>query len=161
LKPILALIDRVLKIAVSVCYATLIAVTVVGVFFRYVLNDSLIWSEELGRYLFVWIVFLGAAMGMARGTHVSVDFLVERMPPPARLRLAIVIEFLIIVFLVVLVVQGFTFAKFGVKSFSLGMGIPMAWVYAALPVSSVIMILYSLKRIAQKLGAARNARRGK
>jgi TRAP-type C4-dicarboxylate transport system permease small subunit len=51
------------------------------VFFRYVLNQSLFWSEELARFLLVWLTFLGATVAYRRKAHPGIDVLYSRMPP--------------------------------------------------------------------------------
>ena len=56
-------------------------IVAVQVFFRYVLNHSLFWSEELARYLLVWLTFLGASVAYYRGAHPGIDFFYVKMPP--------------------------------------------------------------------------------
>ncbi len=57
-------------------------------FTRYVLNDSLAWTEEIARYLLMWVTFIGAAIAMRRGTNIAVEmlehFLPERFTPLLR-----------------------------------------------------------------------------
>jgi len=50
-------------------------------FTRYVLNDSFAWTEEIARYLLMWITFIGAAIAMRRGTHISVEVAHMFLPP--------------------------------------------------------------------------------
>ena len=53
---------------------------VLGIFFRYVMKSSIIWTEEVARYSLVWLVMLGAAGAQAKGDHMSIDFLAPRFP---------------------------------------------------------------------------------
>ena len=53
-------------------------------FTRYVLNDSLTWTEEIAQYLLMVITFAGSAMAARRGTHIAVEFLLNKLPPGAR-----------------------------------------------------------------------------
>ena len=141
-----------LKLVASVVYMVLIGVTVGGVFFRYVLNDSLVWGEELARYLFIWIVCIGAAIGVARGTHVRVEFVLDKLAAPARHRLELATDVGVLVFLAVIIVQGAKLTVFGLGSYSLAMQIPMAWVYGALPLTAVVMAVYTARRIGRRFG---------
>lgn len=59
---------------------TLACVVFLQFFTRYVLNDSVAWTEEIARYLLIWITFIGAAMSFRRGTHISVEVLHHFMP---------------------------------------------------------------------------------
>jgi len=60
---------------------TMTIVVAVQVFFRYVLNQSLFWSEELARFLLVWLTFLGASSAYYRKVNPGVDFLYAKLPP--------------------------------------------------------------------------------
>ena len=63
------------------------ALTVFYQFFtRYVLNDSAAWTEEIARYLLIGMVFVGAAIGVAKNNHIQVDFFYRYMPPARRAR---------------------------------------------------------------------------
>lgn len=53
-------------------------------FTRYVLNDSLTWTEEIAQYLLMVLTFTGSAMAARRGTHITVEFLLNRLPHGAR-----------------------------------------------------------------------------
>ena len=141
-----------LKFLASVVYTALIGVTVGGVYFRYVLNDSLVWGEELGRYLFIWIVCVGAAMGVARNAHVNVDFVLGKLPARVRNLVELATEVGVLVFLGVVIVQGAKLTVFGLGSFSLAMQIPMAWVYGALPFTAAVMAVYTARRIGRRFG---------
>ena len=59
----------------------MIGVVAAQVFFRYVLNHSLFWSEELARYILVWLTFLGASVAYRRGVHPRIDLFVSRVSP--------------------------------------------------------------------------------
>src|SRR3954447_26405416 len=67
-----------------VLVALVIIVTFVQVVFRYGLESSLSWSEELARYIFVWIIFIGTSVATQRRQHIFVEVLVALMPPPLR-----------------------------------------------------------------------------
>jgi TRAP-type C4-dicarboxylate transport system permease small subunit len=153
------LLGRGLRLSTTCLYSALMLATVAAVFFRYVLNNSLVWAEELSRYLFVWTVCLGAAMGVERGSHVSVDSLLASLPRRAQAVVALGIECGVLAFLLVVLVQGAKLTLFGLQSFSLAMQIPMAWVYAALPVGAVLMGLYTLRRMGRCWRAVRSPER--
>jgi len=68
------------------------AVMSIQVFMRYVLNDSLIWSEEAARYLLVAIAFLGCATACRRACHIRIDEIDLLLPEPARRVLALVTD---------------------------------------------------------------------
>ena len=73
-----------LRILVALTFATIVTLTIAQVFFRFVLDSPLVWSEELVRILLVWMTFIGAAVVCWDGRHLNVDVLFIRMNPGFR-----------------------------------------------------------------------------
>lgn len=116
------------------------AIIIAGVFYRYVLNDALSWSEEVSKFLMVWLTFTGAPLALRHGGHVAIELLPNALP--ARLRqLALLVTFLIILALMVVFVhQGWVLAwnaRMQVAA-TLG-GFSMIWVFLAIPVGGLLM----------------------
>ena len=118
-----------------------------GVFSRYVLFSTFTWYDEIARACFVWVVFLGGAVGVKRGAHFGLHLLIDRLPQRSRRAAALATPLAIIAFSGALVVQGMEFMEFGRFQQLPVMGISKVWVYAAMPVGGVLMILYSLRHL--------------
>jgi len=118
-----------------------------GVFSRYVLLRTFTWYDEIARACFVWVVFLGAAVGVKRGAHFGLHMLVDMLPKHARRLAGFVTPIVIIAFSAVLFVQGLAFMEFGRFQQLPVMGISKVWIYAAMPVGGALMILYSLQAL--------------
>lgn len=73
-------IDRVVAVAVSILFVGMVVFIFAQVFFRYVLEAPLSWSEELSRYLFVWVAFLGSFIAARRGQHIGVELVIAKVP---------------------------------------------------------------------------------
>ncbi|NPV05035.1 MAG: TRAP transporter small permease [Syntrophaceae bacterium] len=113
---------------------------------RYVFNWTPEWSEELARYLFVWVVFIGSALIMGESGHLAVQFVPNHFKGTATGRLLeIVINLCGYVFILILLTQGAKMTRVMTFQMSPGMEIPMSWVYAVIPLSSVLMLLYLVK----------------
>jgi TRAP-type C4-dicarboxylate transport system permease small subunit len=110
----------------------MLGVTVFYQFFtRYVLNDSAAWTEEIARYLLIGVVFVGASVGVARNTHIHVDFLYRFLPARAGRWLALTVDVLRVLFFVVAVVlTGLMMDKLGNNSRMTMIDLPMNIVYA-------------------------------
>jgi TRAP-type C4-dicarboxylate transport system permease small subunit len=134
-------VNRLVEVVVVIAFSGLIANIAASVFFRYVLNDSLVWAEELARYLFIWVVFLAAGLGVGRNIHIGLDILPGLLPPAWQQPLLVAINIGIGVFLVVLIVAGAQFAAFGMRASAMLLGVPMIYVYAAVPVGAALMLL--------------------
>ena len=130
-----------------VLMAVLACDLMLGVFSRYVLLRTFTWYDEIARACFVWVVFLGAAVGVKRGAHFGLHMLVDMLPKPARRLAGFVTPAVIIAFSGVLVVQGLAFMEFGRFQQLPVMGISKVWIYAAMPVGGALMILYSLQAL--------------
>ncbi|MDX1542194.1 MAG: TRAP transporter small permease [Geminicoccaceae bacterium] len=129
------------------------AVIVAGVFYRYVLNDALSWSEEVSKFLMVWLTFTGAPIALRHGGHVAVEILPNALP--ARLRqLMLLVTFLIILSLMtVFVYQGWVFAwnaRMQIAA-TLGGGFSMIWVFLAIPVGGALMGLIAVELVFRAL----------
>ncbi len=114
---------------------------------RYVFSNAPYWSEELVRFLFVWVSFIGAAIGIKEGIHIGVDVLVNLLPETARNATKIITNSIIIVFSFILIKYGLAMLPITSKQPSPALGIPMNYIYLALPVGGVLMIYYTVSEI--------------
>ena len=139
---------RVMCIAMASALFLIVVLAVIG---RYGFGKSLTWTEEVPRYLLIWISFLGAAAGVARREHVGFDVLFNKLPAPVRRWLGAAIGVLILCF-------GWNMFRYGivfVKDFGpdLMETIPFKnyWYYVALPIAGALLLLFSVKNIADAL----------
>ena len=130
-------------------FAVLVTVVAAAVFWRYVLNDSIVWAEELARYLFVWISFLGGGLGVGTNIHIGVDSAVALLPARPKLVVQIAMELLIVGFTVVLIWVGWQFMMFGMRSEALLLPVKMGHVYMAVPAGGFVMLVNVLLNVAR------------
>jgi TRAP-type C4-dicarboxylate transport system permease small subunit len=126
---------------IVVFFTLLAATTFLGVLSRYVFNFSLAWSDELARYCFVWLVFIGIVVSFVRAEHATVDFLMERYKGRYRVVMFTLIDVLIYVLFVVLTITGVMLMNLSAGQTTSGLGIPKMLVYAALPFGSALMVI--------------------
>ena len=141
-------IDRLILTITSALVAGLTAlmtaVVIIGVFYRYVLNDALPWPEELARYSLIWLSWLGGGLAVRRGAHVATDILVSHLAPGPRRVLLFVGNVLIIGFLLIVLVNGITLVgRVGYQS-TIALGISMQIPYAAAPLGAAMMLYHLL-----------------
>jgi TRAP-type transport system small permease protein len=130
-----------------VLLAVLVLVVLVAVFFRYVLGDSLPWSDEVARYLCVWVGFVGASVALNRRVHIGVEFFVDRLPAILKRRVKLVVEFVILGLLLFITYFGIELVVFQIPQRSSALLISMAWPYASVPVGTSLMIVQCLNLI--------------
>ncbi|MEM8728321.1 MAG: TRAP transporter small permease [Pseudomonadota bacterium] len=144
---VLTALLAVAKASVVLISVVMICVTLAQVIFRYVIAAPLPWSEEMARYCFVWIVFLGGAIGLARGIHLGVDLLVNLLPEPLRRGLEVLTTLLIGVFAVVVINASLPVLNMNMFQRSPALGVQMTWIYLAIPISMGLIALICLERI--------------
>ena len=138
-------LDKVVNWMLFLLMAAMVVVIAAQVWYRFVMNDPLDWSEEMGRYLFVWISFMGAAAGVRYQVHLGID-IIEKLVSKTIYRFVVLLANLIIqIFLLVIIYWGFKIL--GVIRFqtSPSMGISMIYPYMAVPVGSLFMFINSLR----------------
>jgi len=110
---------------------------------RYIFNYTPEWSEELARYLFVWVVFLGSALIMGESGHLAVQFVPNHFKGTAVGKaLEVIINLSGYVFILILLFQGAKMTRVMTFQTSPGMEISMSWIYSVIPLSAVLMLLY-------------------
>jgi TRAP-type C4-dicarboxylate transport system permease small subunit len=143
--------------AIAGLLAAILVVVTAQVLWRYALNSSLVWTEELAKYLFTWMTFVGAVLAIKEGTHIRVRVLADRLPPTACRWLEVSLYLLMVLFLGFLVVVGFQLVLKTAGTRTPAMGLPLNWVfYAALPVPALAGVYYAFRRAvaaARKAGA--------
>jgi TRAP-type C4-dicarboxylate transport system permease small subunit len=124
-------------------------------FTRYVLNDSLAWTEEIARYGLMWVVFVGGAMVTRRNTHIAVELLANVMKPgPLRAALLAFVDIVKLAFIALLAWLSVTIIeRMGIQRMTV-IDWPMSYVYAGVAFGCFLML------IRQATNVWRNARAG-
>jgi TRAP-type C4-dicarboxylate transport system permease small subunit len=108
------------------------------------LIPSYIWTEELSRFLFIWMVMLGAMIGVREGSHFEVDIWPELKPRPAAL-LRIVSNVFVLMFALVFLWWGIRFVQFGWNQNSELAELPMAYIFVAWPLAGATWVLFLIE----------------
>ena len=142
------MLKRILSNSVEwVCMALMVVLSIdllLGVFSRYVLVSTFTWYDEIARVCFVWLTFLGAAVGVKRQAHFRLLIVVDRLSPQLRQSTVILLPLVVVLFAGVLIQQGLVFLELGKFQQTPVMGMPKTCVYVAIPIGGTLMILYSL-----------------
>jgi TRAP-type C4-dicarboxylate transport system permease small subunit len=142
----------------------LLSVSVVVIFMqvvmRYVFQSSLSWSEELGRYIFIWFTWLGTGYAVRRRRHLRIEIMSDLFGERGRLVLEILAMIVWCAFSVFLVDKGFVITAMVWRRGQLtaAMEIPTALAYAAIPVGSALMALRLVDEIIRSVRRLMGAR---
>ncbi|MFO7712949.1 TRAP transporter small permease [Desulfosarcina sp.] len=145
LKTFFDIMDRCINWFLALLMAGMVVIISAQVWYRFILNDPLSWSEEAGRYLFVWISFLGAAAGVRYQVHLGIDLMDKLLPPEVYRWVIVLVNLIIQIFLVMIIYWGFKIL--GIIQFqeSPSMHISMRYPYMAVPVGGIFMLINSLR----------------
>jgi TRAP-type C4-dicarboxylate transport system permease small subunit len=120
------------------------------VFSRYVLQDPSSFTEELVRFLLIWVGVLGAAYASGKRLHLAIDLLPSRLNDADRKRLFVLIDLLILLFAIVVFIVGgsrLVYITYILEQRSPALQVPLAVVYLVLPLSGLIIACYKLRSI--------------
>lgn len=120
----------------------MVVLTIWAVFARYVLNISPRWTEELSRFIYIWITFLGAFVVLTKDRHVSIDTFIERLPQRLFVAVDRVNVVLMLTFLFAMVRGGLQVSKMAMSQIAPGTGIRIGYVYTVIPISGTLMFVY-------------------
>ena len=136
------LVKYPLEIAVSTILVALVTVTFAQVVFRYLLQAPLAWSEELARFLLMWLASLSAAYAFKTRSHFALRFVVDRFNPAVQRAIATLVTFAMAVFLVVFAYQSLWFTWEVRDMSAAATQISMAVPYSSAFVGSVLMLYF-------------------
>ena len=149
---LLDLLERFLLTITSAMFMFIVILTLLQVFFRYILNDALSWSAELTKIVFVWMTFLGSAVAVNRSRHMRIDTVVTLVPQRARMVIDILMQAGIVMFLVVISWQGLAIIERSARILTGALRWPRSVFFIPVVVSGVLMSLYSVRIIARNIG---------
>jgi TRAP-type C4-dicarboxylate transport system permease small subunit len=137
------LLCRFTEIVSMVLFSVLIISVFLAVSDRFLIHRGLFWTEELARFLFVWLGSLTAAIMVQRRGHFAVSFLTEKfLDEQGRQILDIVISVFMLALMVLLLVYGIIYAEFARYQMSPALRIGMCYVYYSVPTGAALMILF-------------------
>ena len=140
-------VDKVLAVAVATAMAVLVLDVLWQVFTRFILRDPSSWTEELARYLLIWVGLLGAAYAAGKRMHLALDLLPSKLTGKKQLRLNVFIElcaFLFALFALVIGGSRLVMVTFVLGQTSAALQVPIGYVYLVVPISGLLIMFYSV-----------------
>ena len=127
--------------------AVMTAAVLAGVFFRYVLNNSLAWTEDSSILMMIWVAFLIAPYAYREGAHVGIELLVTSLPKPVFRIIRIVMHVLILWLLIRFMQEAIIYVTRGFNMRANTIPVPIAYFRMIVPVSLFMMILIGIELI--------------
>ncbi|MFA6505877.1 MAG: TRAP transporter small permease [Treponemataceae bacterium] len=139
-------LDKFLSIFVAVLLVVMSVIVFSNVIMRYFLSMGIYWYEELSRFVFIWIVFLGAVIAYFKGDHLALDVLLIYTPPKVKKSLVVLADLLVITALIIMTQGAWDMAIDSLNSGWVASTIPIPYgvVYMVGPLSSILLLFEAL-----------------
>lgn len=145
--------DHIEEVLLVVFTVIMVVVIAMQVFMRYVLSSSLSWSEELARYCFIWLVYIGISYGVKKQRHIKVDVALLLLKDKGKIILNICANLLFLFFALFVIYYGYDIAQrlldFGQTSPALH--IPIGLVYLATPVGMGLTAIRIIQQLIKQV----------
>ncbi len=140
--------DFILESVMTIFFTVMVLLLFGEVVSRFLFNFPIMWSEEIGRYLFIWIVYIGSAQAFIERRHLRVDFLLKKLRSPYNTYLELILYFMIMVFLFFVFLYGLKYAGMNLDKPAYSFKyIRLGWAYASIPIGSIFMVLNIIRII--------------
>ena len=153
----LGIVDRLLRVLMTALFAVLIVPVTMQIVSRYTsLIPRYIWTEEIARFCFIWVIMLGAMLGVRDESHFDVDVL----PAPKTRRghgwSRLVVHVAVLALALCFIFYGYAFSKVGAMQTSEIADLPMLLIYVAWPLAGVAWTLFLIEKLAADVAAIRS-----
>lgn len=139
------------EILLVTLFAFMVAVIFLQVIMRYVFNNSLSWSEELGRFLFEWLTWIGISLGARMGQHIKITLLIDKFHNKGAQIVNIISEIIVIIICGLTIYYGVELSNMFISSNFTTIKISLAWGYASVIVGCGLMVIRSLVSITKSI----------
>ena len=149
-----SVVDRWLSYALMLLMAVSALNVLWQVFTRFILRDPSSYTEELARFLLVWIGLLGASYASGKGMHLAIDYFAHKFTPAVQKYIGLIIQGMVFLFaLSVMVVGGIrlVYITLVLDQTSAALQVKLGYVYLVLPLSGIIIIFYAIAAFLQLL----------
>lgn len=144
MKKIIYIVDIIAYSLLTLAMAVMVISIFLQVFFRYVMDHPLFWSEEVGRYAFIWLVFIGAAIATKRGAHIGVDYFTSLLSHNSKRILGIFVTVLLLIFMGIVIIASIPLIQNNMTQKSPAVRITMGYIFLAIPIGFSMMFIYTL-----------------
>lgn len=154
MKPVVNAFFRLLEFLVVLCMVAMVVMVFGNVVMRYAFNSGITVSEEMSRYCFIWLTYIGAMVAMRENGHLGVDTLVKALPLAGKKVCVFLSECLMLMCNLMFLWGTWRMHELQVTNVSPVVGISMIWIYGIGYVVAVVMSLINLQRLWRLLTGA-------
>ena len=157
------MVDNALRALLVLLVVVLVSSVAWQVLSRYLLENPSPWTEELARFLLIWISMLGASYAFRQNAHLGLELLPEKLEGRQATALRYFTLAVVVLFATtILIIGGFNLVSltWELRQYSAVLGMPIAWVYSVVPLTGVLIVFYCLVQALEPGDAASTVREG-
>lgn len=151
MKKLLTACEIFTKYLTGILLSAMVAVVFWNVVSRYFLGVSIAWSEEISRFMFLWVVFLGAVLAYIKDEHLSLDILIKAIPKKAAHAMQLVADLCVLYAIQIIVRGGYSLMMKSWDWLSPAAAIPYAFVYLIIPVAGAALFIMTIAKMIQHI----------
>ncbi len=143
-------VDKVLSYLLIAIMSVMVLNVLWQVFTRFVIGTPSSFTDELARYLMIWVGILGAAYAAGKDMHIAINVLTQKFNKETQQKLAAVVKLMVILFALTAMVIGgsrLVYVTYVLNQLSPALQIPLAYVYLVIPLSGLVIIYYKIMDI--------------
>lgn len=148
-------LTSILGYLIGILLLTMVAIMFASVIWRYALNAPLVWADQLSRWIFVWMTYLGVAVGYRHGIHIGVDIVVRKIPGILQKITATIVDLGVGFFLLVVLKEGYGITLRSLDQVYGALELPPSYMYAAAPLSCALMLIFMLDSLKVRIFSSR------
>lgn len=135
------LFNKMLTPLLNILCIAILLTTCLSVICRYVFHYAIVWSPEISRFLYIFIIFIGTSLGIRSNLHIGLDIEITRLSTKSKEIIEIIKKIILMIFFIILVYLGFQFVGYGMLQMTQTLGIAKGWIYLIIPISSFFMFI--------------------
>lgn len=136
--------DKVIRAMIVVLFSLLLLVGFLQIVSRYAFRLPIVWADETMKYLFIWLIMIGAGYGVRLKKHVAADVVVTNVSPKAKIVFGFITDLLSVLLCVMFMILAPRMVKLAMGTTSPTLGIPIGYIYWSMFVGPLIMLFYIL-----------------
>lgn len=145
-------VNKKILVMLLIVFTLIVMLQVVA---RYVFHSPLTWSEQVARYLFIWMIMLGTPLAMRMNVHIAFDMILKWLPRHIQRGVEIFNLFLIAVFACYWFLKSLDLVLRSVETIAAGIEIPMNYIYSAQPVGAALLLVVSIEALFKREGTVK------
>ncbi|ARU64484.1 C4-dicarboxylate ABC transporter permease [Histophilus somni] len=133
-----------------ILFSALVIVVSIGVFSRFLTSHPFAWTEELSRFIFIWLAWIASSLTIAKGINITFDIVLDKLEQTVGNIAHIIVNVISIIYILAVIILGYILCINNTNSYSPLLGVPMWTLNLAIPVGGVLMVYEQIKNLIKK-----------